>query len=142
MDESIANIVITDFDIKTRFNRTFINEQLKEWNERIEDMYDLHYPRMFIDPITGQLSYESNHIDSLAMDIIEEREKLKQRKRSLYHMLHLFDKTIAKYSVHEKKQIKQFQCSKDIYIPDIIDRLKLELYGLIYKQENQQLQKQ
>lgn len=128
MEKTVQEIVVSDTYIKTALNRSYVDKLIKMWEKQIDDMYDLHYPRMFLDPYTGQLSYESNHIDSLAMDIIEEREKLEQRKKSLYHELLIFDKTIAKYTTIERKQIKQFQNSNDINIPDIIDRLRMELY--------------
>lgn len=137
MEKTIQEIVVSDNYIKTAFNRSFVNKLIRSWEEQIEDMYDLHYPRMFLDPYTGQLSYESNHIDSLAMDIIEEREKLEQRKRSMYHELLIFDKTIAKYTPLERKQIKQFQSSNDIYIPDIIDILRVEMYETLTVERNQ-----
>ncbi|MEX6085569.1 hypothetical protein [Staphylococcus saprophyticus] len=135
----IQEIVVSDNYIKTALNRSFVNNQIKMWEERIEDMYDLHYPRMFPDPLAGQLIYVSNHIDSLAMDIIEEREKLEQRKRSMYHELLIFDKTIAKYTPLERSQIKQFQASNDIHIPDIIDRLRLEMYEHIHREKQSKI---
>ncbi|MCD8887921.1 hypothetical protein K2V59_00080 [Staphylococcus arlettae] len=139
MEKTIQEIVVNDNYIKTALNRSFVNKQIKMWEERIEDMYDLHYPRMFLDPYIGQLSYESNHIDNLAMDIIEEREKLEQRKRSMYRELLIFDKTIAKYTPLERKQIKQFQGANVIHIPDIIDRLRVEMYGHIHRDKQSKI---
>ncbi|UMT76032.1 hypothetical protein ML435_01805 [Staphylococcus roterodami] len=137
MEKTIQEIVVSDNYIKTALNRSFVNKLISNWEEQIEDMYDLHYPRMFLDPYTGQLNYESNHIDSLAMDIIEEREKLEKRKRSMYHELLIFDKTIAKYTSLERKQIKHFQSSNNIYIPDIIDKLRVEMYETLTIERNQ-----
>ena len=62
-------------NLKTKYNATYLKQAFDEWEQRIEDMYALHYPRMFIDPYTMQLSYESNHIEDLALSIIEERDK-------------------------------------------------------------------
>lgn len=139
MEKTIQEIVVSDNYIKTALNRSFVNKLISNWEEQIEDMYDLHYPRMFLDPYTGQLSYESNHIDSLAMDIIEEREKLEQRKRSMYHELLIFDKTIANYTSLERKQIKRFQSSNDINIPDIVDKLRLELFEHIHYEKQSKI---
>ncbi|MGO3049777.1 MAG: hypothetical protein ACTIDZ_07010 [Staphylococcus sp.] len=139
MEKSIQEIVVSDNYIKTVLNRDFVNRLIKKWEEQIDDMYDLHYPRMFLDPITGQLSYESNHIDSLAMDIIEEREKLERRKRSMYHELMIFDKTVAKYTPLERKQIILFQSSNDINIPDIVDTLRMELYKHIHRERQSKI---
>lgn len=135
MDKPIEEIVISDFYLKTNLNREFVNKELAKWQERIEDMYDLHYPRMFLDPLTGQLSYESNHIDSLALDIIDERENLTKYKRSIAHELMIFDKTISKYTSLEQKQIKQFQVSNDFVVPDVINKLKRELYELMHSEK-------
>lgn len=137
MEKTIQEIVVSDNYIKTALNRNFVNKLIKKCEEQINDMYYLHYPRVFLDPYTGQLSYESNHIDSLAMDIIEEREKLEQRKLSMYHELLIFDKTIAKYTPLERKQIKQFQSSNNMHIPDIIDKLRMEMYEILNIERNQ-----
>ena len=49
--------------LKTKYNAAFLKSEFDKWEQRIDDMYALHYPRMFIDPYTMQLSYESNHIE-------------------------------------------------------------------------------
>ncbi|WP_217987234.1 hypothetical protein, partial [Brevibacterium casei] len=67
--------------LKTKYNAAYLKQAFDEWEQRIEDMYALHYPRMFIDPYTMQLSYESNHIEDLALSIVEERDKLHKYKR-------------------------------------------------------------
>ena len=84
--------------LKTKYNAAYLKQAFDEWEQRIEDMYALHYPRMFIDPYTMQLSYESNHIEDLALSIVEERDKLHKYKRHSRNDLKQFHKLLSQYS--------------------------------------------
>ena len=95
--------------LKTKYNAAFLKNEFDKWEQRIEDMYALHYPRMFIDPYTMQLSYESNHIEDLALSIIEEREKLEKIKHKSNHDLKKFNIILSNYSESEQRQIKRYQ---------------------------------
>ena len=110
-------------DLKTKYNATFLKNEFDEWEQRIEDMYYLHYPRMFIDPYTMQLGYESNHIEDLALSIIEEREKLEKFKRKANHDLKNFQNILSNYTDIEQRHIKRYQRDDVITDENLILRI-------------------
>ncbi|PTI22490.1 hypothetical protein [Staphylococcus warneri] len=117
--------------LKTKYNATYLEQVFDEWEQRIEDMYTLHYPRMFIDPYTLQLSYESNHIEDLALSIIEERDKLHKFKYHSMNDLRQFYKLLSQYSDHEQRQIKRFQRGSILIDDELLNRISDDILQLV-----------
>ena len=98
-------------------------------------MYALHYPRMFIDPYTMQLSYESNHIEDLALSI-EEREKLEKFKHKSNHDLKKFNIILSNYSDSEQRQIKRYQRDDILADESLILRICEDISNIDSKNKN------
>ena len=118
--------------LKTKYNAAFLKNEFDKWEQRIEDMYALHYPRMFIDPYTMQLSYESNHIEDLALSIIEEREKLEKSN----HDLKKFNIILSNYSDSEQRQIKRYQRDDILADESLILRICEDISNIDSKNKN------
>ena len=117
--------------LKTKYNARYLKQAFDEWEQRIEDMYALHYPRMFIDPYTMQLSYESNHIEDLALSIIEERDKLHKYKRHSKNDLKQFHKLLSQYSDDEQRQIKRYQKDSILIDDELLNRISNDILRLV-----------
>ena len=122
--------------LKTKYNAAFLKNEFDKWEQRIEDMYALHYPRMFIDPYTMQLSYESNHIEDLALSIIEEREKLEKFKHKSNHDLKKFNIILSNYRDSEQRQIKRYQRDDILADDSLILRICEDINNIDSKDKN------
>ena len=68
--------MISDYTLFTLYNPKFIEKKAESIREGIETLYERNKPHMASDNITGILYYESVNIEHLAIQIIEEKEKL------------------------------------------------------------------
>ncbi|MEJ7255218.1 hypothetical protein WL382_12640, partial [Staphylococcus epidermidis] len=85
---------------------------------------------------TMQLSYESNHIEDLALSIIEEREKLEKFKHKSNHDLKKFNIILSNYSESEQRQIKRYQRDDILADESLILRICEDISNIDSKDKN------
>ncbi|MDU2519258.1 MAG: hypothetical protein E7D15_10610, partial [Staphylococcus epidermidis] len=85
---------------------------------------------------TMQLSYESNHIEDLALSIIEEREKLEKFKHKSNHDLKKFNIILSNYSDSEQRQIKRYQRDDILADESLILRICEDISNIDSKDKN------
>ncbi|WP_418129191.1 hypothetical protein RAL98_04250 [Staphylococcus sp. HKU1] len=122
---------VSDYELLTRFNPYYISEKISGAEEDIEAMYDRTYPHLASDEYLHQIYYESFPLEKLAIEIMEQKQKLDKFVRKSQRDLKAFYKVIGKYKINEQNDIKRYMKSNATYTPDIIDRLKSELYELV-----------
>mgnify|MGYP007055885392 FL=1 len=83
-----------------------------------------------------QLSYESNHIEDLALSIIEEREKLEKFKHKSNHDLKKFNIILSNYSDSEQRQIKRYQRDDILADESLILRICEDISNIDSKDKN------
>ena len=83
-----------------------------------------------------QLSYESNHIEDLALSIIEEREKLEKFKHKSNHDLKKFNIILSNYSDSEQRQIKRYQRDDILADESLILRICEDISNIDSKNKN------
>nr|APY23791.1 hypothetical protein [Staphylococcus arlettae] len=83
-----------------------------------------------------QLSYESNHIEDLALSIIEEREKLEKFKYKSNHDLKKFNIILSNYSDSEQRQIKRYQRDDILADESLILRMCEDISNIDSKDKN------
>ena len=83
-----------------------------------------------------QLSYESNHIEDLALSIIEEREKLEKFKHKSNHDLKKFNIILSNYSESEQRQIKRYQRDDILADESLILRICEDISNIDSKDKN------
>ncbi|WP_440858366.1 hypothetical protein [Staphylococcus shinii] len=122
---------VSDYELLTRFNPYYISEKISGAEEDIEMMYERIYPRLSSDEYLHQIYYEAFPLETLAIEIMEQKQKLDKFVRKSQRDLKAFYKVIGKYTINEQNDIKRYMKSHGTYIPDIIDILKRELYKLV-----------
>ena len=122
---------VSDYELLTRFNPYYISEKISGAEEDIEAMYDRTYPHLASDEYLHQIYYEAFPLETLAIEIMEQKQKLDKFVRKSQRDLKSFYKVIGKYTINEQNDIKRYMKSNATYIPDIIDRLNSELYELV-----------
>ncbi|MBN6092375.1 hypothetical protein JZG80_07280 [Staphylococcus saprophyticus] len=128
---------VSDYELLTRFNPYFISEKISAVENDIEMMYERTYPHLASDEFLQQIYYESFPLETLAIEIIEQKEKLEAYTRKSRRELKMFYKVINKYSINEQNDIKRFMKSHGAYNPDIVDILKQQLYKASQNQRDQ-----
>lgn len=127
---------VSDYELLTRFNPYFISEKISAVENDIEMMYERTYPHLASDEFLQQIYYESFPLEILAIEIIEQKEKLDAYTRKSQRELKMFYKVIKNYSIKEQNDIKRYMKSHGAYKPDIIDILKGQLYVASQKQRD------
>ncbi|WP_436855204.1 hypothetical protein [Staphylococcus caeli] len=127
---------VSDYELLTRFNAYFISEKISAIENDIEMMYDRTYPHLASDEYLQQIYYESFPLETLAIEIIEHKEKLDAYTRKSQRELKVFYKVIKQYSINEQNDIKRYMKSHGAYNPAIIDTLKRELYKATQSERN------
>lgn len=130
-EQEYKNPYLSDYELLTRFNPHFISEKISGAEEDIEMMYDRTYPHLASDECLHQIYYEAFPLETLAIEIMERKQKLDKFVRKSQRDLKAFYKVIGNYTINEQNDIKRYMRSNATYIPDIIDRLKSELYELV-----------
>ena len=82
------------------------------------------------------MSYESNHIEDLALSIIEEREKLEKFKHKSNHDLKKFNIILSNYSDSEQRQIKRYQRDDILADESLILRICEDISNIDSKDKN------
>ncbi|MBC3078861.1 pathogenicity island protein [Staphylococcus hominis] len=131
--------MISDYTLFTLYNPKFIEKKAESIREGIETLYERNKPHMASDNITGILYYESVNIEHLAIQIIEEKEKLesylKKSNRNLYHLYAVLDG----YTKQEQIFIKNYIRNTKVRDNELIRRFKIDLYNYVQaKREKRQ----
>ena len=123
--------MISDYTLFTLYNPKFIEKKAESIREGIETLYERNKPHMASDNITGILYYESVNIEHLAIQIIEEKEKLesylKKSNRNLYHLYAVLDG----YTKQEQIFIKNYIRNAKVRDNELVRRFKIDLYNYV-----------
>ena len=123
--------MISDYTLFTLYNPKFIEKKAESIREGIETLYERNKPHMASDNITGILYYESVNIEHLAIQIIEEKEKLesylKKSNRNLYHLYAVLEG----YTKQEQIFIKNYIRNTKVRDNELVRRFKIDLYNYV-----------
>lgn len=123
--------MISDDTLFTLYNPKFIEKKAESIREGIETLYERNKPHMASDNITGILYYESVNIEHLAIQIIEEKEKLesylKKSNRNLYHLYAVLEG----YTKQEQIFIKNYIRNIKVRDNELVRRFKIDLYNYV-----------
>lgn len=123
--------MISDYTLFTLYNPKFIEKKAESIREGIETLYERNKPHMASDNITGILYYESVNIEHLAIQIIEEKEKLesylKKSNRNLYHLYVVLEG----YTKQEQIFIKNHIRNAKVRDNELVRRFKIDLYNYV-----------
>lgn len=123
--------MISDYTLFTLYNPKFIEKKAESIREGIETLYERNKPHMASDNITGILYYESVNIEHLAIQIIEEKEKLesylKKSNRNLYHLYAVLEG----YTKQEQIFIKNHIRNTKVRDNELVRRFKIDLYNYV-----------
>lgn len=123
--------MISDYTLFTLYNPKFIEKKAESIREGIETLYERNKPHMASDNITGILYYESVNIEHLAIQIIEEKEKLesylKKSNRNLYYLYAVLDG----YTKQEQIFIKNYIRNIKVRDNELVRRFKIDLYNYV-----------
>lgn len=123
--------MISDYTLFTLYNPKFIEKKAESIREGIETLYERNKPHMASDNITGILYYESVNIEHLAIQIIEEKEKLesylKKSNRNLYHLYAVLEG----YTKQEQIFIKNHIRNAKVRDNELVRRFKIDLYNYV-----------
>lgn len=131
--------MVSDYTLFTLYNPKFIEKKAESIREGIETLYERNKPHMASDNITGILYYESVNIEHLAIQIIEEKEKLasylKKSNRNLYHLYVVLDA----YTDKERAFLMNYIKHAKVRDNKLIRRFKIDLYNYVQaKREKRQ----
>ncbi|MFK5675427.1 hypothetical protein JTZ62_05240 [Mammaliicoccus sciuri] len=131
---------ISDYELLKFYNPYFIEQKINSTNMYIEDMYDYHYPHQVGDLIEHRIYFESVHIETLALSIIEKKQSLEKYIKRSNINLEVLNIVMEKYDESERKEIYQFfQTDGEYYPKDTIQKLKRHIYkvsNLLRKERN------
>ena len=123
--------MVSDYTLFTVYNPKFIEKKAESIREGIETLYERNKPHMASDNITGILYYESVNIEHLAIQIIEEKEKLesylKKSNRNLYHLYAVLEG----YTKQEQIFIKNYIRNTKVRDNELVRRFKIDLYNYV-----------
>ena len=123
--------MVSDYTLFTVYNPKFIEKKAESIREGIETLYERNKPHMASDNITGILYYESVNIEHLAIQIIEEKEKLesylKKSNRNLYHLYAVLEG----YTKQEQIFIKNYIRNTKVRDNEFVRRFKIDLYNYV-----------
>ena len=123
--------MVSDYTLFTLYNPKFIEKKAESIREGIETLYERNKPHMASDNITGILYYESVNIEHLAIQIIEEKEKLesylKKSNRNLYHLYAVLED----YTKQEQIFIKNYIRNTKVRDNELVRRFKIDLYNYV-----------
>ena len=138
IDTDYKREMVCDYELLTRFNPNYINAKIAVIEQDIESMYDRTYPHLVGDKVVGSIYYESFSLEHLAIDIMEQKDRLAKYKRKSKQYLKYFYTVLDQYTSKEKRIIKS--SINNYHIPDttLLERFKCDLYDYIARIREQQ----
>ncbi len=123
--------VVTESSLLDRFNPYFIEYLLHTKRNFINFMYDSALPNYNIDSITGYAYYTSCRTETLAIDIVEEKEKMKEFTKQVDQHRELFNEAMKQLSYDEALEIEKYMQSYGNYHPlEVINKLLKEMWKI------------
>lgn len=116
IDTNYKSKMVCDYELLTRFNPEYINSKVAIIEQDIESMYDRTYPHLVGDNVVGGIYYESFSLEHLAIDIMEQKDRLAKYKRKSKKYLKYFYIVLDEYNSKEKRIIKS--SINNHHIPD------------------------
>ncbi|PTI59804.1 hypothetical protein BU090_09630 [Staphylococcus warneri] len=138
IDTNYKGEMVCDYELLTRFNPNYINTKIAVIEQDIESMYDRTYPHLVGDNVVGSIYYESFSLDHLAIDIMEQKDKLAKYKRKSKQYLKYFYTVLDQYTSKEKRIIKSNISNHHIPDTPLFERFKCDLYDYIARNREQQ----
>lgn len=115
IDFELVDIVPEEFHRKEliRFlDRDTKNSIIQTYENEIEDLYTMHYPRMTSDLISMSIYYERQSIESLVLEITAKKNTLEKFKHKARNYCSTVYRLLGKYSPDEQKEIMHYFNSK------------------------------
>lgn len=123
--------MVSDYTLFTVYNPKFIEDKKQMIEDYIETLYERNTPNMVCDPVTQMVYYQSQNLESLAMYIIEEKEKLnafiRKSNRNLYHLYAVLEG----YTKQEQIFIKNYIRNTKVRDNELVRRFKIDLYNYV-----------
>lgn len=120
---------ISDYELLKFYNPYFIEQKINSTNMYIESMYDYHYPHQVGDLIEHRIYFESVHIETLALSIIEKKQSLEKYIKRSNINLEVLNIVMENYDESERQEIYQFfQTDGEYYPEEIINGLRHNIY--------------
>lgn len=118
---------LSEYQLLTQFNPTFINKKIKMCEFQIESMYHMSASTTTCDEIMGVVSV-SYPIEKLVIKIIETKARLQNYKnRSISNMV-LLKTVLNHYTEKDQKQVVKYMRSNGRYKPfNVIERLQVDI---------------
>ncbi|WP_251517747.1 hypothetical protein [Staphylococcus sp. Marseille-Q6910] len=130
-------MVLSDYELLTRFNRRYMECHIQDIQYDINTMYERNLPHLVCDANSEMIYYESFSLENLAISIMEQKAKLEKYIRKCEYHLNLLEKATASYTNAEKDAIQQFFDSDGKQSHPVISRLKHDLMDLLNYYRNQ-----
>lgn len=122
---------ISDYELLKFYNPYFIEQKINSTNMYIESMYDYHYPHQVGDLIEHRIYFESVHIETLALSIIEKKQSLEKYIKRSNINLEVLNSVMEKYDESERQEIYQFFQTDGEYYPEkIVNELRHNIYNV------------
>ncbi|MCS5342656.1 spore coat protein [Staphylococcus aureus] len=116
---------LSEYQLLTQFNPTFINKKIRMCEFQIESMYHMSASTTTCDEMMGVVSV-SYPIEKLVIKIIETKARLQNYKnRSISNMV-LLKTVLNHYTEKEQKKVVKYMRSNGRYKPyNVIERLQV-----------------
>ncbi|MBO3062931.1 hypothetical protein [Mammaliicoccus fleurettii] len=125
---------LSDYELLVHYNPYYIKEKIDSSYDYIDTMYDYHYPHQVGDLITHTIYFESVHIETLAISIIEYKEGLQKYIERTNTNLKVIEEVTKEYSQSDKDDVDLFFKTDGEYYPThVIEKLKYDAYKLSNK---------
>lgn len=115
VDFEVVEFVPEDFHRKELIqflDKDTKNSIIKTYENEIEDLYTMHYPRMVSDLMSMSIYYERQSIESLVLEITAKKNTLEKFKRKARNYCNNVYKILCKYKPDEQKEIMHYFNSK------------------------------
>ncbi|UXV53409.1 spore coat protein [Staphylococcus aureus] len=128
---------LSEYQLLTQFNPTFINKKIRMCEFQIESMYHMSASTTTCDETMGVVSV-SYPIEKLVIKIIETKAGLQNYKNKSINNMVLLKTVLNHYTEKEQKQVVKYMRSNGRYKPyNAIERLQVDLYQASIKQRSE-----
>lgn len=116
-------------ELLIHYNPYFISEKIEDMQQFIDSMYSRGLPRLTNDGTN--VIYESVPVETLAFEIINQKEDLTKNKMKSLHKLRACRYALSRFDKHSQKEIMQYFKTLGAYRPDrLIDEFSTIVFGI------------
>lgn len=111
------------------YNPYFISEKIEDMQQFIDSMYSRGLPRLTNDGTN--VIYESVPVETLAFEVINQKEDLTKYKMKSLHKLRACRYALSRFDKQSQKEIMQYFKTLGAYRPDrLIDEFSTLVFGI------------